>query len=171
MNDDVDNTPAVPEQKAKSTELMSGRLLKRLTRVTFGTTLPKHLEDLKNRRSAHDEYTSSMEHPKGIVEKRFERLDLDGRAVVVTKYSTEDDIQVILDALIKFDSSFDAGITIKSQLRRIPIIEQFLCSSDHCRITTYTFELRMCGKYVCYLCARIDRNISTPDGWTFQFQI
>ena len=111
---------------------MSGRLLERLTRVPFGTTLPKHLEDLKNRRLAHDDYTSSMEHPKGIVEKRFERMDLDGRAVLVTIYSTEDVIQVILDALTKFDSSFGAGITSKAQLRRMPIIEKFLCSPDHC---------------------------------------
>ena len=150
---------------------MSGMLLKRLTRVPFGTNLPKHLEDLKNRRSAHDEYTSSMEHPKGIVEKRFERLDLDGRAVLVTKYSTEDDIQVILDALTNFDSSFNAGITSKAQLRRIPIIEPFLCYPDHCRTTTYTFELRMCGKDGCDLCARIDRNISTSDATVGGFNL
>ena len=45
----------------------------------------------------------------------------------------------------------------------MPLIEEFLNSPNHCQTTAFTFELRMCDKQGCKICARIKRKIRTPD--------
>ena len=59
--------------------VLSGKLLKELTRVPKGKTLQEHLEDLKNRKSAKEQHSESIKHSIDIVRKRFSRLDLNGR--------------------------------------------------------------------------------------------
>ena len=101
-------------------------------------------------------------NPK-IVEDRFEQLELERHPVVVMEYATEDEVKVLTDALKEFDPGYDPKFCSKSQLRNMPLIEKFLSCPDHCRTTPFTFELRMCDKHGCNLCAKIKRSVCTPN--------
>lgn len=148
---------------AKAPQALSGGLLKKLTRVPFGKTLPQHLAELKAQRPAREEYANSMDYPIDIIKQRFGRLDLDGRPVEVMKYAEERDVQILIDALTDFDPDYSVDHRSKTQLKKMPIIARFLSCPNHCRTTDFTFELRMCGVDGCGLCARFKRKIRTPD--------
>ena len=135
--------------------------MKKLMNIPSGSTITKHLDELKTRQTGHDEYASSMKYPKEIVEKRFGRLELEGRPAEVTEYASKEDMKILLDALSKFDPSYDFSITSRVNLRKMPFIERLLSCPNHCQRTEFTFELRMLdnGKDDCDLCDRIKRGI------------
>ena len=44
----------------------------------------------------------------------------------------------------------------------MPIINEFLISSEHYRETLYCIEFRLCGKDECNICEKVGRSIRTP---------
>jgi len=65
--------------------------------------------------------------------------------------------------LKRFGENYDTRIRNKAGLKKMKMIEGLLQSEDHCRITDFTFELRLCGKNGCDLCLSIGRNVRTPE--------
>jgi hypothetical protein len=118
---------------------------------------------LKSRNTAHEEYRLAIEDPLKTVEDRFKRLELDGQPVEVSDYAREEDVQILVDALTAFELGYDLSIRSKTQLSKVPHIKAFLESPDHCRITPFTLEYRICGKTGCTICAKIGRGVRTPD--------
>lgn len=45
----------------------------------------------------------------------------------------------------------------------MPHIKAFLESPEHCRLSSFTLEFRLCGKNGCDICAKIGRSVRTPD--------
>ena len=139
-NEDVATTDRPPQ------EILSGKLMKQLLRVPPGMTPDQHLAELKSRNTAHQEYRQATKHPQKIVEERFKRLELDGRPVVVSEYDGPDDVQILVDALSAYDPGYNASIRSKTQLGKVPHIKAFLESSDHCRMTPFTLEYKLCRR-------------------------
>ena len=80
---------------------------------------------------------------------RLEQLELNGSPVQVIPYPTVDEISEIDDALEDFYSSYDPNESKNPQLHSMPAIPNFILSADHCYITKYTLEYRLCGKQGC----------------------
>ena len=137
--------------------------MKKLLIIPDGTSLQDHIASLESRPSAHDAYNSAMMYPQRIVEEIFRNLTLDGRPVVVQNYATEEDVDLLREALSKFCPNFSEDYRSKSQLSKMPEIKRLLESPDHCRITPFTFELRLCGKTGCVICALIGRTPKIPN--------
>ena len=97
------------------------------------------------------------------MEQRFSHIEIEGRHVEVMEYSTKEHVQIFMDSLSDFDPYFSVNYRKKSQLRKMPIIHSFLTSPEHCRITEFTFVLRMCGNEVCTLCALIKLKAFTTN--------
>ena len=136
--------------------------MKKLLIIPGGTSLQDHIASLESRPFAHDAYISEMMYSQRIVEERFRNLILDGRLVVVKNYATEEDVDLLREALSKFFPNFSEDYRSKSQLSKMPEIKRLLESPDHCCITPFTFELRLCGKTGCAICASIGRP-KTPN--------
>jgi hypothetical protein len=106
----------------------------------------------------------AIEDPlKTVEDRRFNRLELDGRPVEVSDHTREEDVQILVDALTAFDSGYDLSIQSKTQLSKVPHIKAFLESPDHCRITSFTLEYRIYGKTGCTICTKIGRSVRIPD--------
>ena len=73
-------------------------------------------------------------------------LEIDGRPVEVLQYTTYSVAKIVVDALTKFAPDFSVDVRSKAQLRKMPIIEQFLNSLEHCHITEFLVEMRLWGK-------------------------
>ena len=155
MDDDV-----VVSANPEPVEVLAGRLLQKLTRVPFDKSLDEHLQDLKDRPSAREAWTSAIAYPKRFIDDRFGRLELEGRPVEVMEYADDEHTKIIVDALKKW--GWDSKYKSKSQLSKMPEIEEFFNSPEHCRKTDFSFELRLCGVVGCRLCAKI-RSVRTPD--------
>ena len=123
----------------------------------------QYITELKSRNTAHEEYRLAIEDPLKTVEDRFKRLKLDARPVEVSDYARKEDVQILVDALTAFDLGYDLSIRSKTQLSKVPHIKAFLESPDHYRITPFTFEYRICGEAGCTICAKIGRDVRTPD--------
>ena len=80
-----------------------------------------------------------------------------------------------IHSLIKFDNTFDPKIRNKSQLKKMPEIEEFFTSSKHCRMREYSVEFRFCQENDCSICARMGRTARSPsievDVYNFQNEI
>ena len=104
-----------------------------------------------------------MSYPNKILEQRFIRLEIEGRCVEVMEYATKDHVQIFLDELSNFDPDFSINYHTKPQIRNMPITNSFLTSTEHCRITEFTFELMMCGNEGCTIFSRIKRKVRTKN--------
>ena len=107
-------------------EVLSGRLLKKLTRVTLGKGLAEHIQYFEECPSGRELYAKAISYPKKIVEHRFIRLELERRRVEVMEYATKEHVHIFLDSLSDFDPDFSIDYRTKSQLRNIPTIHSFL---------------------------------------------
>lgn len=67
-----------------------------------------------------------MDYPKQKIEARCRDLRLDGRQVEVMEYPRKEDCSIILDALKKFDPDYNESYTSMLQLKKMPLINQFL---------------------------------------------
>jgi hypothetical protein len=157
--DNEDNTATDMPTQA----IISGKLLKKLLRVPSNMTPDRYITELKSTNTAHEEYRLAIEDPLKTVQDRFKRLELDGQPVEVSDYAREEDVQILVDALTAFDLGYDLSIRSKTQLSKVPHIKAFLGSPDHCRITPFTLEYRICGKTGCTICAKIGRGVRAPD--------
>lgn len=164
IDDVVDSASSVNEVvHTSTTNAVNGKFVKTLIVIPQGKTVSEHLFDLKNQKSAHDSFTSAMELPKKIVEKRFSALELDTRKVEVLPYAKNDDVNKLTTALKSFDKDFHISYTKKSDLSKMSKIESILNCPKHCRCTPFTFELRLCGIENCALCRDIGRTPRTPN--------
>ena len=152
---EVDDDGDGEEYEVQSVEVLSGILLKNLTRVPLGKGLADHIQDLKERPSGWEVYAKEMSYPQKIVEHILSRLELEGSRVEVMEYATKENVQILLDSLSEFDLDLSVNYHTKYQLQKMPIIYAFLTSLEHCRITEFTFELSMCGNEECTIYARI----------------
>ena len=103
-----------------------------------------------------------MKYPMNLVEERFKRLNMDGRPVEFIPYPGDKALKVLTDALVQFDAAFDPNIRSKSQISKMPRIEELLASPEHCRLSDYTLQYRLCGKEGCNIFVRIGCTLRTP---------
>ena len=88
---------------------------------------------------------------------------MDGRPMEVTDYATKNDCSIITDSLKKYDPCYSESYRSMHQLSKMPDIEEFIKSPDHCRRTEYTVEFRLCGKPNCDICKKVGRSVRTPN--------
>ncbi len=141
----------------------SGKFFHHLTHVPSGTTIIEHLNELKSRRSAAELFISAMEYPKKQLENRTRLGSIDGRSIGVIPWATAAQVLNLHEKIRSFDSKYSPDFRNKNQLRKMPIISEFFDSPDHCRVTEFTLEFRLCGKNGCHLCQLVGRSIRTPD--------
>ena len=101
--------------------------------------------------------------PQKRLEDTFSKLDLEGRPVQVIPFMTEEDCGIITDALKQFDLCYDPQYRAKSQLKKMPGIAEFMNSKEHCRVTDYSLEFRLCGITGCHICKKVGRSVRKPD--------
>ena len=97
-----------------------------------------------------------------LVEGRIKKLNLYGRLVGLIPYPRGDALKLFTHALVEFYPAFDPNLRSKSQMKKMPIITEFLTSSGNFRLTDYTLEYILCGKDSCVICVQIGRGIRTP---------
>ena len=120
------------------------------------------LEELQKRKTARVSYDDAINLCIEKVSERFGNLDIDGRKIDVRKWPSESDIEVLTDAIEDYDPDFSRDIRSSAQAHRMPLINEFLTSSDHYRETLYCIEFRLCGKDECNICKQVGRSIRTP---------
>ena len=64
-------------------------------------------------------------------------------------------MKVLNDALLAFDPSYDPEIRSKLQIQRMNKIDEFMNSSEHCRISEYLLEFILCGVHGGEICTGI----------------
>ena len=114
---------------------------------------------MNSRNTARASFGAAMDYPMDLVKTRFAYLKLDGQTVEFITYHRDDRFKLLTDALLDFDPDFDFNIKSKSQMSKMPIIEEFLASLEHFCLTDYTHQFRFCGKEGCRICVRIGRRI------------
>ena len=81
-------------------------------------------------------------------------------------------MKVLTDALVEFDPDFYPNTRSKSQIRKIPKIEELLSSPEHFRLSDYTLHYILCGKEVPRICIQIGRILRTLEidvgGYNFE---
>ena len=124
-----------------------------------GVNIEAHISNLKDRESAKNAFTSAMAFPKKQIESRCKNLSLDGRRVEMMEYATKEESTFILDALKEFDPDYDPSLTSMSQLKKMPVLHQFLTCPDHCHRTAFSLEFRLCRNSTCQLSLQEDWTI------------
>ena len=87
-----------------------------------------------------------------IIPKRVSRLKLGEKHVIMTKYPTEDQTQLLHDVLKEYDETYDPTIRFKGQQSKLKRIDQFLGCAKHTKSSPYGLEFMLCGKEGCELC-------------------
>ena len=72
-----------------------------------------------------------MDYPMDLVKTRFASLKLDGQPVEVIPCRRVNSLKALTNALLDFYPDFDPNIKIKSQMRKMPLIEEFLASPEY----------------------------------------
>ena len=104
------------------------------------------INELKSRNTARASFDADMDYPMDLVKTRFASLNLDGQPVEVIPYPRDNSLKLLTDALLDFEPDFDPNIKSKSHMSKMLLIEEFLASLEHCRLTDYTLQFRLCGK-------------------------
>ena len=156
-----ENTPTPSQQPTK--KVVSKTMVTKLTTIPPGLSLEDHLQELKDRPTAHESFSSAMQYPIDILEGRVGNLQLDGKDNTVLPFAKLPGCNRITGALKGFDSCYDEKYRSKSQLSKMPGIAEFLNDPDHTRMTPYSLEFRLCGKDNCRLCEKVGRSVRTPD--------
>eukprot|EP00978_Attheya_sp_CCMP212_P025217 scaffold80767_cov35-Attheya_sp.AAC.1 len=93
---------------------------------------------------------------------RFERLRLDGRPVEVKPWPGNDSFEVrrLHNALLDYDQDYNPEYHKSTDLKKMKCLYNLLEDPNHCQVTDYTFELRVCGDQDCELFP--NRGIRTP---------
>ena len=155
--------------------VLLGKYLKNLVSIPTGRTLKEWIVELKERKTARECFDGALDYPLKIVEERFKSLNIDGRQVEVKPYPKEAEVKVLTDALRAFDPSYDPEKRSKSGLQQMKNIAEFMNSPEHCRISEYTLEYRLCGVAGCVICANIGREPRTPsinvDGYNLREEV
>ena len=111
-----------------------------------GQTLQRQINELNSINTARAYVDADMKYPTNLVEERFNRLNMDGIPVEVIPYPGENTLKLLTDTLVEFDPAFDPNIRSKYQISKMPRIAELLASPEHCRLSDYTLQYRLCGK-------------------------
>ena len=93
-------------------------------------------------------FDAGMENLMDLVKIRISSLKLDGQPVEVIPYPRDNILKVLTNTLLDFEPDFDPNIKSKSQMSKMTLIEELIAISEHCRLTDYTHQFRLCGKEV-----------------------
>ena len=113
----------------------AGKYFRKLVSVHRGQTLEHQINELNSRNTAWASFDTAMEYPMDLVKTRFASLKLDGRPVEVFPYPRGNSLKALTDALLDFYPDFDPNIKSKSQMIKMTLIEEFLASPEHYRLT------------------------------------
>ena len=95
-------------------------------------TLEEWVAHLKEQLSASMAFSSLMDYPKGIREERISNLTLDGRPVRVVPYATQEDCDILTDALVRYEPAYRPDITRMARLKEMSKINRFFNCPKHC---------------------------------------
>ena len=145
--------------------ITSGKFFKRLIKLP--------LEELRCRKLAREAFASAMTYPQQQVESRFRQLSVGGKQVEVRTFPDDERNKQIEDALRRFDPNYSPDFRAKGDLKKMTFIKEFFESPDHCRMSPYSIEFRLCGKDRCPLCINVGRSVRTPatDGGKLRVEI
>ena len=118
---------------------------------------------MKSINNARVSFDAAMNNPMDLVKIRFASLKLDGQPVEVVPYPRHYSLKIFNYAILYFEPDFDPSIKSKSHMIKIPFIEELLTSLEHCHLTDYTPQYRLCGKEGCGIFVQIGRRIRVPD--------
>ena len=118
--------------------------------------------ELLDRPTAKESYKEAIGYAVEDISDRFKRLRLDGRPVEVKPWPGNDslDVQRLHNALLDYDDDYNPEYRKSTDLKKMKRLYNLLGGPNHCQITDYTFELRVCGDPECKLCP--NRGIRTP---------
>ena len=114
---------------------------------------------MKSVNTAWASFDAAMDYPMDLVQTRFASLKLDGQPVKFISYPRDGSLKVLTDALLDFDPDFYPKIKNKSQISKIPLIEELIASPERYRLIDYTLHFRLCGKEGCGICVQIGSRI------------
>eukprot|EP00957_Ditylum_brightwellii_P131750 10047428-Ditylum_brightwellii.AAC.1 len=82
----------------------------KLTTIPHKHTLEEWITHLKEQPSASAAFSLSMDYPKGLLKVRIGNLALDGQPVSIMPYSTQEDCDILTDALKQFEPAYNPDI-------------------------------------------------------------
>ena len=124
----------------------SSKYFCKLVSVHQGQTLEQQINELNSINTLWASFDAAMDHTMDLVKMRFASVKMDGRPVEVIPYLIDNSLKLLTDTLLDFDPDFYPNIKSKSQMSKMPLIEEFLASPEHFRLTGYTYQFRLCGK-------------------------
>ena len=89
---------------------------------------------------------NSMDPLISAVEERFRKLNIDDHPIKVRKYPEEADTKVITDAILDYGYEYRRYIQSKADIKKMPLLHEFLSSEEHFREMPYNLECWVCGK-------------------------
>ena len=120
------------------------------------------LIELEAQPSAMETFKNSMAPPIAIVVERFRKTNIDGRPIEVRKYPEEADTKILTYMLLAYDSKYRWDIRSKADLKKMPLLHEFLSSMEYFCETHYIFKHWVCRKNRCSICARAGITVQTP---------
>ena len=111
--------------------------------------MQRQVNELRSIDTSRVSFDAAMKYPMNLVEERFKHLNMDVRPVEVISYPGDNTLEVLIDALVEFDAAFDPNIRSKSQISKMPQTSELLASLEHCRLSDYTLQYRLCRKVGC----------------------
>ena len=130
-------------------EIMTGTYLKKLVKRGKGQLVKDRIQVLILRSTTLERFCKSLSHPLKMMKDQFKQLNLENSPVQVMSYDNPLNIVELTDALTDFDPDYDPEASKKTHFNKISLINDFTKSSDHYRITEYTFEYLIHGKHSC----------------------
>ena len=121
------------------------------------------LEELEDMNSADVLYRKTLEKSMNIISERMSSMKLGERHVIMTKYPTDEEVQILHDVLKKYEPAYDESIRSKKNQSKLGKIDRFLRCPKHSKITSWGMEYKLCGEEGCELCPRMPRVLNIGD--------
>lgn len=132
VESDDDNEEDDIDGKKTPTKVTSGKYFHQLVKLGLNQSLQDRIDELQSRPTAMEAFTSAMQYPQKILKKCYEALEVDGRKVTVLAYPTEENVVSLHELLKHYDPSYSENYRSKGDLKRMPLINEFLSDKDHC---------------------------------------
>lgn len=131
--------------RTNDTHTLTGKFVRFLTWVPPSKFAQEHLDEVKSSKTASKAFKYAMGLPKKILEAGTVGGKIDGCAIGVSNWVTSAEVLALQDKICSYEPYYQPEFRNKSHLRLMPQIKKFFESPDHCRITDFSFELRLCG--------------------------
>jgi hypothetical protein len=92
------------------------------------------------------------------VARRFSRLQLDGRPVLVIPKVKDSKVDRLHAHLKRIDDNYTTKITTAKDIGKVPNLMAYI--ESHAKITPYSFSIQKCGKAGCVICSEIRTPIN-----------